>query len=114
MLFGRRRRRDATRDEEMVEAAGAAQNAPMSGSEPWLAHGLVEGDTAACESCGRRLKARLEPRAAVIVSYPGALAGRILICGGCGRLVCRECTAGARPGALKCGECGAPVVIPMS
>jgi hypothetical protein len=86
----------------------------MSGSEPWLAHGLTDGDTASCQSCGRRLAVRLVPRKAVIVTHTGALQGRILICTGCGRLLCRDCTVRETARLLQCDRCRRPVVIPMS
>ena len=109
----RRRQRNATMA-AALEAAKAAQGATMTGNEPWLAHGLRDDDSATCASCGRVQRVKLVARARVMVAYPGALDGVIRICGGCGRLLCADCTTGDRPNLRECDQCGRPVVVPMA
>jgi hypothetical protein len=107
--LGYRRQRRAA-----VKAAKAAQGATMTGTEPWLAHGLHDGDSAECASCGRTQRVKLLARARVIVTSEGVLDGVIRICAGCGRLLCADCTVGRNPSLRECDTCGAPVVVPMA
>ncbi|MEU6854727.1 hypothetical protein ABZ901_32930 [Actinacidiphila alni] len=100
-------------DSGTMAAAAAAQDAPMTGHEPWLAHGLTAGDTAACSACGQRRRVHLQPRAKVIVAVTDVLREVIMICGACGRLLCHDCTVGDNPRLNECPHCRGPVVLPM-
>ena len=108
MFFKRRRRR-----REALAAAEQAQSAPMTGTEPWLAHGLHDGDRVACQSCGQVAVAQLHESTAVLIAVAGSLDGRILVCTGCGRLLCLPCSMVRDSDVSRCDQCGDTVVPPM-
>ena len=85
-------------------------------SQPWLDHGLSNGDTVTCGRCDRELTVRLQREASVVVTHDGVLDQLTLICIGCGRLLCADCAVSAsdNPYIPKCDRCRGRVVPAMS
>ncbi|CAL9471142.1 hypothetical protein [Streptomyces sp. enrichment culture] len=106
-LFRRKRR---------YSPSASALYAVQAGHEPWLDHGLADGETVTCGRCAGQLGVRLVSPSSVTVSHDGALDGIALICTACGRLLCRDCALAAsdNPYMPKCDHCRAGVTVPMS
>jgi|SRR5450759_3782862 len=51
----------------------------------------------------------------IVISTPGSLAGRALICNGCGKIFCGGSCSGSLRGIgdiLKCDSCGGDISLP--
>lgn len=106
MLFRRRRRAE--------QAARPARPAPRPGPKPWLEHGLTNGATVPCESCGRRRVVRIVRQTGVTIAVAGDTERNILVCTGCGRLLCQACALPGNAISPKCDSCGTNAVFPMA
>ena len=107
MFFRRRRRRaEAT--------ARPAISAPGTDPRPWLEHGLSDGATVPCESCGRPRSVRIVEQTQVAIAVADDVSRNILVCTGCGRLLCQDCALPGDAMSPKCDNCGDNAVFPMA
>lgn len=111
-MFFRRRRRQGGGPRTARNTAQTGAQGRRTGARPWIDHGLTNGETVSCESCGRALVVRLQRQTSVLVGTTDSLRELPLICVECGRLLCYRCAGtGLTP---SCDECGNNVVPPMS
>jgi len=91
------------------------------GKKPWLDHGLVDRQVVECGACRRDITVRLAEKGAILISTTENMRGMALICGGCGRLLCAECSAAPvvdlpfdphHPSCDRCGETVGPLGAP--
>lgn len=95
-------------------AEESARISRQANSKPWLEHGLKDGEIVPCRTCGRRRSVRLVKQTQVVIAVASDTAQNILVCTGCGRLLCQDCAHAVSSMRPECDDCGTNMVFPMT